>query len=862
MKLELFAKNFESYLSYDKVLYPHQREVFEKIIQDANAGNLNGALKAPTGIGKTILIGSAVNAFTSSSNERALILVPRKVLAEQTKDELKDVIGINKNKIGVYHSGKKGSERKDALDKQILITTPSSLINLGKNGIITEEDFGYISLDEAHRMNGPRTRMVLDRFIENAITHAWSATPTFYDGTTISETLFERDDFLFELNFKTAVERGYLSPVKNIILQTNVDTSDLGAPTRELSAIDQRRFAMRAGRDDLAISLSKEFIDVENGVKFADETSIWYSTGIDHAKAIKQKLNELHGEGYSEVISGKTSKDRITKLLKAHKHGDLKALVNAEMLVEGWDNPKASIAYMLVDSISPIKIEQTGGRVTRIDKERPNKQAYVVNLVDEGRPFSLTYSDVVGGYNIKPPKRKTNDLEGEKAGFKPDYDYSKTFGDLIIVTSEDHIKFAKKRKAKQDELTFDNIPQGYLSKVPFLRKVGVAISNSQFTALWKKTETTSKIGGKEIKSGFYFSNNGSRAFYIHEDETKIFKDKLGIKDFPSKPKDYLGMKTLSEKLGLSDSNKKFTDIYKNLQSTGEIDGVVIKSGFFNFVGKTIFCVHQNEISTIKQLLQISEYPLKPEGYLYKEAFSKQLGISNNNSFYTKLWDEVKESSMIDGVRTNSGFYKSGKGDAFYIHESELKTFRQKLNIKEYHERPEGYLQKTNFLKKVGVTGSNQGFIILWDQVKSTGKIDGEDIKSGFYREGLNVANFYIHQDEVIKFKVKLGVKQKKPDGFLSKQAFAKRIGTTTKNSIYNRIWDQIEETGMIEGMRIKSGIYRGHTSNAFYIHQDEADKFKEKLEEIRTDRKRKPSNQIKPHSIAKAKGGDHHQSKK
>lgn len=267
---QIYAQRLGDYLASPQcILYEHQNPIGGAIVTDLQKGNSGGVIKEPTGIGKTILIGTAIEAI----DEASLVLVPKKSTANNTRNEFENVLGMDPNDIGVYHSDIDIDDREAAIGKKILITTPASFTSLVRRGKVDPTRFKYVSLDECHKMRGDVTsRAIKDHLIDTSVVHAWSATDTFLEGPTVGEALFGREDRIHETLIADAIEAGWLSNVKNIIIKTRVDFKEARAD-KNLTEKQQRALASRVGRDEQAISMSANHVDSDTGTIFSEQPS-------------------------------------------------------------------------------------------------------------------------------------------------------------------------------------------------------------------------------------------------------------------------------------------------------------------------------------------------------------------------------------------------------------------------------------------------------------------------------------------------------------------------------------------------------------------------------------------------------------
>jgi hypothetical protein len=81
-------------------------------------------------------------------------------------------------------------------------------------------------------------------------------------------------------------------------------------------------------------------------------------------------------------VSGETPKRELTRILAAYERGEIDVLVNAQLLAEGWNSPRATVCMHLAPTASKRIYQQRVGRVTR---RHPGKEAgIVVDFVHPG----------------------------------------------------------------------------------------------------------------------------------------------------------------------------------------------------------------------------------------------------------------------------------------------------------------------------------------------------------------------------------------------------------------------------------------------------------------------------------------------
>jgi ribonuclease E len=118
--------------------------------------------------------------------------------------------------------------------------------------------------------------------------------------------------------------------------------------------------------------------------RFDDTPGIVYAAGVDHAYNLAQ---EFRATGLkAEAVSGRTPPVKLAETLAAYERGEINVLINAMLLAEGWNSPRATVVMHLAPTASRRVYQQRIGRIMRI---HPRKEAgIVVDFVNKGSTHS------------------------------------------------------------------------------------------------------------------------------------------------------------------------------------------------------------------------------------------------------------------------------------------------------------------------------------------------------------------------------------------------------------------------------------------------------------------------------------------
>src|SRR6266536_3435657 len=107
--------------------------------------------------------------------------------------------------------------------------------------------------------------------------------------------------------------------------------------------------------------------------RFDHTPGIVYAAGVEHAYNLAK---EFRAAGLkAEAVSGRTPPVQLAETLAAYERGEINILINAMLLAEGWNSPRATVVMHLAPTASRRVYQQRIGRIMRI---HPRKEAGVV----------------------------------------------------------------------------------------------------------------------------------------------------------------------------------------------------------------------------------------------------------------------------------------------------------------------------------------------------------------------------------------------------------------------------------------------------------------------------------------------------
>jgi superfamily II DNA or RNA helicase len=307
-----------------------------------------------TGAGKTV---AALGFVEGSLTGGVLILTHRRNLVDQFLGELRQR-GYSKRISPAL------LRDKDHADGPVTVETYQWFVRNAGN---ISDAYTIVICDEAHTALGEKTSASIRRW-QGPIFIGMTAT-----GALIARhvtDLFPTQTSRFDL--AQAARRGVIAPLRCVRIPP-------GPHVRTLAKVP-----LRKGEVDQDFDLEELAALLDQGpfnaavadlyrVRFKHLPGIVYSAGVKHAKNVAKAFKDAGMR--AEAVSGETPKRELARILAAFERGDIDVLVNAMLLAEGWNSPRAKVCMHLAPTASKRVYQQRVGRVTR---RHPGKEAGIV----------------------------------------------------------------------------------------------------------------------------------------------------------------------------------------------------------------------------------------------------------------------------------------------------------------------------------------------------------------------------------------------------------------------------------------------------------------------------------------------------
>ncbi|HEU4975331.1 MAG TPA: DEAD/DEAH box helicase family protein [Baekduia sp.] len=309
-----------------------------------------------TGAGKTV---AAMGFVEASRTGGVLILTHRRNLVDQFLGEL-HTRGYGKRESPPLLDGE-GTNRTDG---PVTVETYQWFV---RNAGRISDAYTIVICDEAHTALGDKT---------SAAIRAWTG-PIFVGMTATGALIARHVTDLFptqtsRFDLAQAARRGVIAPLRCIRIPPGPGVRTIAkVPLRKGEVdveFDQELLAELLDQLPFNLAIADLYKTRFNGVP-----GVVYAAGVRHAMNVAEAFRDVGIK--AEGVSGETPKRKLAEILARYERGEIDVLVNAQLLAEGWNSPRATICMHLAPTASKRIYQQRVGRVTR---RHPGKESGIV----------------------------------------------------------------------------------------------------------------------------------------------------------------------------------------------------------------------------------------------------------------------------------------------------------------------------------------------------------------------------------------------------------------------------------------------------------------------------------------------------
>jgi DNA repair protein RadD len=434
-------KSFDSYfvetaanIEGNLKLRDPQRDAYLTAYEFFSAGGKTALIQLPVGCGKSGL--AAILPFGLAKG-RVLVVTPNLTI----KDELQKTLDItNRQKCfwrlqvladtamiaGPYVCTLESGNISVCEQSHIVLTNIQQLATNAQKWLeqFPKDFFDLIIVDEAHHGAASSWKLVFSTFPDAKVINL-TATPFRSDRQELEGEL------IYRYPFKSASIKGYIKKLKATYVAPTELTFTVKDRERtfsldEVLAMKEEDWFSRgvALSDPCNISIVDNSLEKLEQLRLSGTKHqiIAVACSINHGQRIRSLYEE---RGYrAEIIHSKLDSEKQDEVIRDLKNGTLDCIVQVQMLGEGFDHPKLSVAAIFRPFRTLAPYIQFVGRILRVivqnDPTHPDNYGHIVthvglNLDEQLRRFKQFENDdqafweeVTGGGEPDPPAEVVN----------------------------------------------------------------------------------------------------------------------------------------------------------------------------------------------------------------------------------------------------------------------------------------------------------------------------------------------------------------------------------------------------------------------------------------------------------------------
>jgi excisionase family DNA binding protein len=412
-----------------------QREAYLRAYDFFGSGGQKAVIQLPVGCGKSGL--ASILPF-GISRGRVLIITPNLTI----KDELQRTLDItNRQKCfwrrmqvlkdgdmvaGPFVCTLESGNLSVCEQSHIILTNVQQLATNADKWLnqFPSSFFDLIIVDEAHHGAASSWKLVFSRFPAAKVMNL-TATPFRSDRQELD------GDLIYRYPFKSASIKGYIKKLKATYVAPTELTFTVAGSARtftldEVLAMKDEEWFSRgvALSDPCNVSIIDNSLEKLEQLRLSGTKHqiIAVACSINHGQRIRSLYEE---RGYrSEIVHSKLDGDKQEDIIRDLKNGTLDCIVQVQMLGEGFDHPKLSVAAIFRPFRSLAPYIQFVGRILRVvvqnNPTHPDNYGHIVthvglNLDEQLKKFKQFENDdqafweeVTGGGEPDPPQGVLN----------------------------------------------------------------------------------------------------------------------------------------------------------------------------------------------------------------------------------------------------------------------------------------------------------------------------------------------------------------------------------------------------------------------------------------------------------------------
>lgn len=410
--------NLDANISDNGALREPQRDAYQRAFDYFAEGKNKAILQIPVGCGKSGL--ASILPF-GIARGRILVIAPNLTIKEGLYDAM-DITNRQKcfwRKAAVLSDSQLvGGPLTITLDTgnlsvaeraHIVITNIQQLATSVDKWLMQFPDrfFDMIIIDEAHHSAAESWKKVLERFPDAKVIYM-TATPFRSDRQEIDGEL------IYRYPFRSATLKGYIKRLKASYVAPATIKLSFTDSTGKTYSLDEVLKLKEEDWFSRSVALAKPCNQhvVDNSLAKLEELRqtgtqhqlIAVACSINHGKEIGSLYRE---RGYTaDIIHSEMDDDQRSKVMADLKNGILDCIIQVQMLGEGFDHPKLSVAAIFRPFRSLAPYVQFVGRIMRVIVQN-----------DPGHPDNVGHIVTHLGMNLDQRLKEFKDFENDDKAF-------------------------------------------------------------------------------------------------------------------------------------------------------------------------------------------------------------------------------------------------------------------------------------------------------------------------------------------------------------------------------------------------------------------------------------------------------------
>jgi superfamily II DNA or RNA helicase len=383
--------------------YEHQKRAMECLDKMNTAPTYSTLVVLPTGGGKTYTASMWLLKNAINHKKKILWIAHRQMLLDQAAESFQKfayaetIPHVSSFRYRIISGATTHDRTRDIkpTDNLLIISKDSVGRNLAcLDAWLAGEQEIYLIVDEAHHSTAKTYRRVID-YVKSKVPHVkligLTATPfrTAENEQGLLAKIYS-DDIAYQIGLKELINRQILAkPIFESYYTDEAYGDSLGLDAWE--SIQHLDTLPDDIAEQIATSAARNKLIVDTYLAKQQEygQTIVFAVNVVHAIQLSALFNKAKIKAdfivsdVKDAITGVTiSRAANEEKLEAYRNGELKVLINVNILTEGVDLPQTKTVFLARPTVSSILMTQMVGRALRGEAAGGTSKAYIVSFVD------------------------------------------------------------------------------------------------------------------------------------------------------------------------------------------------------------------------------------------------------------------------------------------------------------------------------------------------------------------------------------------------------------------------------------------------------------------------------------------------